>query len=58
MTTMMREKSKCAIRKAVNEYSVITSTNTFGGGPDLDLRPAEMQRRMGAGMSQLRICFS
>ena len=49
MTTMMREKSKCAICKAVNEYSVITSTNTFGGGPDLDLRPAEMQRStMGA----------
>ena len=45
----MREKSKCAICKAVNEYSVITSTNTFGGGPDLDLRPAEMQRStMGA----------
>lgn len=44
MTTMMREKSKCAVCKSINEYSVITSTNTFGGGPDLDLRPAEMQR--------------
>lgn len=44
MTMMMREKSKCAVCKAVNEYSVITSTNTLGGGPDLDLRPAEMQR--------------
>ena len=44
MTTMMRQKSKCAVCKAVSEHSVITSTNTFGGGPDLDLRPAEMRR--------------
>ena len=44
MTTFMQEKVTCAICHAVNEYNVLASTNTFGGGPDLDLRPAEMQR--------------
>ncbi len=44
MTTFMQEKETCAICHAVNEYNVLASTNTFGGGPDLDLRPAEMQR--------------
>ena len=43
MTTMRKEKCKCAMCGAENEYNVIMSTNTFGS-PDLDLRPPEMQR--------------
>lgn len=44
MTTRMPMKCKCAICGSTNEYMMIASTNTFGGGPDLDLRPAEMRR--------------
>ena len=44
MSTIGMKKSKCAICGVENEYRILTSTNTFGGGPDLDLRPAEMQR--------------
>ena len=35
---------KCSVCGATNEFRVLLSTNTFGGGPDLDLRPAEMKR--------------
>lgn len=43
MTTYASEKIKCSICGAVNEYSVLMSTNSFGS-PDLDLRPPEMKR--------------
>ncbi len=44
MSRLVSVERKCAVCGATNEYMVIASTNTFGGGPDLDLRPAEMQR--------------
>ncbi len=44
MSTIVFIERKCAVCGAVNEYTGLTSTNTFGGGPDLDLRPAEMMR--------------
>ncbi len=34
----------CAVCGATSMQNVIGSTNTLGGGPDLDLRPAEMER--------------
>ena len=43
MSTFMPVECKCAICGAVNAYRVVASTNSFGS-PDLDLRPAEMQR--------------
>ena len=43
MSTMYPEMFRCSVCGAKNEYPVLTSTNTLGG-PDLDLRPAEMQR--------------
>ena len=43
MTTIDLEERSCAICGASHEYRVIRSTNCFGS-PDLDLRPAEMQR--------------
>lgn len=44
MSSMVPVKCKCAVCGATKEYMCLASTNTFGGGPDLDLRPAEMQR--------------
>lgn len=44
MSRIVSDKCTCAICGATNEYNVLASTNIFGGGPDLDLRPAEMQR--------------
>lgn len=43
MSTMYLQKFRCSVCGAKNEFPVLTSTNTLGG-PDLDLRPAEMQR--------------
>ena len=43
MSTMYPQVFRCSVCGAKNEFPVLTSTNTFGG-PDLDLRPAEMQR--------------
>ena len=43
MTTLSREKVKCSVCGAVNEYVEIMSTNSFGS-PDLDTRPPEIQR--------------
>ena len=43
MTTMFRQKYKCAVCGAEQEFYGIASTNSFGS-PDLDLRPPEMQR--------------
>ena len=34
----------CSICGATNEYPTLSSTNTFGGTADLDLRPPEMYR--------------
>lgn len=44
MSSISMMELKCSVCGATNEYTVLLSTNTFGGGPDLDLRPAEMQR--------------
>lgn len=44
MTRIVPSKCKCAVCGAKSRYNVIASTNTFGGGPDLDLRPPEMER--------------
>lgn len=44
MSRIVTVECKCAVCGAANEYRVLASTNTFGGGPDLDLRPAEMKR--------------
>ena len=44
MSTLGSKKYKCAVCGATNKYRVLTSTNTLGGGPDLDTRPAEMIR--------------
>jgi hypothetical protein len=43
MTTLYREKSRCAVCGIATEYTSIGSTNAFGS-PDLDTRPPEMQR--------------
>lgn len=43
MTTVRKEKCKCAVRGAENECHVLMSTSSFGS-PDLDLRPPELQR--------------
>ncbi len=42
-TTLGRIEVACAVCSAKSEQTVIGSTNTMGA-PDLDLRPAEMQR--------------
>lgn len=44
MSLPMHTTKKCAVCGMESEQIVLTSTNTFGGGPDLDLRPAEMMR--------------
>ena len=43
MTTYFREMRTCALCGQSSEHFVLGSTNAFGS-PDLDLRPAEMQR--------------
>ncbi len=43
MTSIMKVKHECAVCGTENEYSEIVGTYT-DGGPDLDLRPAEMKR--------------
>lgn len=43
MTTLSESSSKCAACGAEIAHTVVMSTNTLGS-PDLDLRPAEMQR--------------
>ena len=44
MTMIYMETCRCAVCGAEVEVHVITSTNSFFGSPDLDLRPAEMAR--------------
>lgn len=43
MTKILSKKYTCAVCGATNDYNILVSTNCFGS-PDLDLRPAEMQR--------------
>ena len=44
MSTFFDMEFKCAVCGETHAFTVIGSTNTFGGAPDLDLRPPEMQR--------------
>ena len=44
MSLSTRITKKCAVCGMESEQYVLFSTNTFGGGPDLDLRPPEMMR--------------
>ena len=44
MSRISFDNFKCHVCGETNEFRVLLSTNTFGGGPDLDLRPGEMQR--------------
>lgn len=44
MSSLMPKICRCAVCGAENTFMEIASTNTLGGGPDLDLRPAEMMR--------------
>lgn len=44
MSKISIRERKCSVCGSTNEYRVLLSTNTFGGDPDLDLRPAEMKR--------------
>ena len=44
MTMLALVQNRCAVCGAINMYTDVMSTNTFGGSPDLDLRPAEMAR--------------
>jgi hypothetical protein len=56
MTTMFRQKYKCAVCGTEKEFYGIASTNSFGS-PDLDLRPPEMQRStMGQWIQQCPKC--
>ncbi len=44
MTTLRRLPTTCSICGQTSVHTVMYSSNTFGGGPDLDLRPAPMLR--------------
>lgn len=44
MTKVIEKKSKCISCGRKSTQSVVISTNTYGGAPDLDTRPAEMKR--------------
>ena len=44
MSRMCNVMRKCSVCGTVSEYMALASTNNLGGGPDLDLRPAEMMR--------------
>lgn len=44
MSLPVRVKSKCFVCGVESLHMVMASTNTLGGTPDLDLRPAEMMR--------------
>jgi len=45
MTTVINEKFRCSLCGKQTQYTCISSTNTFGGSPDLDTRPPKMQRQ-------------
>ena len=44
MTTLRRRTAKCSVCGETSMHTVMLSSNSFGGGPDLDLRPALMIR--------------
>jgi len=44
MSNLIREIKKCSCCEKESEQIIVASTNTFGGSPDLDLRPPEMKR--------------
>jgi ribosomal protein L32 len=44
MTTYGTDHVTCSVCGTASEQKIVTSTNTFFGSPDLDLRPPEMQR--------------
>lgn len=44
MSMPMRTEAVCAMCGCESDQIILASTNTFGGTPDLDLRPAEMMR--------------
>lgn len=44
MSLPMDITEKCAVCGIESSQTILMSTNTFGGTPDLDLRPAEMMR--------------
>ena len=44
MTTFMPREITCAVCGEKMTVNLLASTNTFGGGPDLDGRPGEMAR--------------
>ena len=44
MSNLIREIKKCSCCERESEQVIVLSTNTFGGSPDLDLRPPEMKR--------------
>ena len=44
MSLPVRVTRKCSVCGEESSQIVMASTNTFGGTPDLDLRPAEMMR--------------
>lgn len=51
MTTWRDETQKCCLCETENECKILGSTNTFGS-PDLDLRPAPMERDTMSGWFQ------
>ena len=42
MSRIVNVMRKCSVCGTASEYMALASTNNLGGGPDLDLRPAEM----------------
>ena len=44
MSTHYPQEVRCSACGTVSKFMVLGSTNTFGGTPDLDLRPPEMER--------------
>ena len=57
MSTFYVAEYKCAVCGETHEFRVIGSTNTFGGAPDLDLRPPEMPRStMGCWVQECPSC--
>lgn len=45
MTTVFEEKFRCSLCGKKTQYTCISSTNTFGGSPDLDTRPPKSKRK-------------
>lgn len=57
MTCIRRDVKICSVCGAESEHPLLLSTNTFGGGPDLDGRPGEMMRStMGTWVQKCPVC--